>query len=106
MRLYLAILFALVALFVAASGVAAITRGWVLPMRLKQRPVRRVRLYGWGQLVGAFGLCWQVVFWTVLSDSEWGDNVGFVGFVLLPTGIILMAVSQHTGGNRQGTGMP
>ncbi|MFB6962281.1 hypothetical protein ACFCYB_36210 [Streptomyces sp. NPDC056309] len=101
MRLYLAILFVLVALLVTFSGVAAITRGWVPPWL--RSSVRRVRLYGLGQLVVAFGLCWYAAFWTVFSDSEWGD--GF-GFPLVATGSILMVVGRNTGRNRQGTGMP
>ncbi|MGI5138560.1 hypothetical protein [Streptomyces sp. CA-106110] len=71
--LYLAMSSALVALFIAASGVAAVTRGWVLPVNRSR--VRRIRLYGWGQLLIAFALCWHVVFGLVISGPgirEWG----------------------------------
>ncbi|MEU1692766.1 hypothetical protein ABZ590_14985 [Streptomyces hirsutus] len=104
MRLYLAIPSVVVALLIAASGVAAVTRGWVLPWN--RRSVRRVRLYGWGQLVMASGLCCQVVFGLVISGPrvrEWG---AMSGIVLLLTGCIVMMVSQYTGRNRQGSGMP
>ncbi|MGX4694787.1 hypothetical protein [Streptomyces sp. JNUCC 63] len=104
MRLYLATPLVLLALLIAASGIAAVTRGWVLPWN--RRSVRRVRLYGWGQLMLAFALCWQVVFGLVISGPdirEWGAASGIA---LLLTGIIVMIVSQHTGRNRQGTGTP
>ncbi|MER6151723.1 hypothetical protein ACWGPD_24560 [Streptomyces hirsutus] len=102
MLLYITILSVVVALLMAASGVAAITRGWVLPVN--RRPVHRVRLYGWGQLVAAFSLCWQVVFWVVISDigtRQWGT---LTGSGLLLAGLIAMMVSHRPGGNRQGSG--
>ncbi|MFE7232004.1 hypothetical protein ACWCRF_17940 [Streptomyces sp. NPDC002405] len=101
MKLYLAVPSVLVALLIAASGVAAVTRGWVLPWN--RRSVGRVRLYGWGQLVVAFGLCWQVVFGLVISwpgVQEWE-----AGIALMLIGFIVMAVGQYTGGNRQGSGV-
>ncbi|MFB6706463.1 hypothetical protein ACFCW6_17340 [Streptomyces sp. NPDC056333] len=104
MKFYLAIPVVLLALLFAASGVAAVTRGWVLPMN--RRHVRRPRLYGWGQLVAAFALCWQAVFGLVISDSDtrqWGNLTG--GAILL-AGLIVMMVGQLTGGNRQGSGTP
>lgn len=104
MKLYIAIPVVLLALLVAASGVAAVTRGWVLPTN--RRPVRRPRLYGWGQLVAAFALCWQMAFFWVISDidiRQWGT---LFGSALLLTGLILMMVSRRTGGNRQGSGPP
>ncbi|MFG2560584.1 hypothetical protein [Streptomyces sp. NPDC048496] len=113
MELYIAILVVipavLVALLLSASGVAAVTRGWVLPGN--RRPVHRPRLYGWGQLAGAFALWWQMVFWLVLNDPdtldpnirEWGT---LAGGALLLTGLTLMALSYRTGGNRQGNGTP
>ncbi|MCX4681754.1 hypothetical protein OG413_41875 [Streptomyces sp. NBC_01433] len=99
MRLYLAIPVVLLALLIAASGVAALTRGWVLPTN--RLPVRRPRLYGWGQLVVALALCWQVAFLLLLSDPDtrqWGT---LTGSVLLLTGLLVMMVSRRTGGHRQ-----
>jgi hypothetical protein len=104
MKLYLVIPVVLLALLGAASGVAGITRGWVLPTN--RRPVRRPRLYGWGQLVAAFGLCWQTVFVWVISDignRQWG---ALFGSALLLTGLILMMVSHRAGRNRQGSSTP
>ena len=56
----------LVAVLFAASGVAAITRGWV--PYWNRRYVRRARLHGWGQLAVALGLCCQVVFGLVIRE--------------------------------------
>ncbi|MEU2909833.1 hypothetical protein ACFYM3_10945 [Streptomyces massasporeus] len=92
------------ALLIAASGVAAVTQGWVLPWN--RRSVRRVCLYGWGQLVMAFGLCCQVLFGLVITGPGvrvWG---AMSGIALLLVGIIVMMVSQLPGGYRQGRGMP
>ncbi|MFD9036696.1 hypothetical protein ACFVZW_37030 [Streptomyces sp. NPDC059567] len=94
MTLYAAVPLVLIASLVAASGVAAVTRGWVLPMN--RRYVRAPRLYGWGQLVMAFAMCWQVVFGLVISDSatrQWGTLTG--GAILL-VGLFLMAAAQRT----------
>ncbi|MEU6017214.1 hypothetical protein ABZ826_25170 [Streptomyces sp. NPDC047515] len=109
MMLYLAIFDALLALFCAAAGVAAVARGWVVPVN--RRPVRRPRVYGWGLLVAAFALCWQPAYLLVLNDPDilgpgirgWGS---LPGSALLLTGIILMTLSRRTGGNRQGNGTP
>ncbi|MFE6553354.1 hypothetical protein ACFVHS_33860 [Streptomyces sp. NPDC057746] len=102
MELYFSGFYGLLALLVAASGVAALTRGWVFPLT---RPrVRRVRLYGWGQLVLALGLCWQVVFRLVINDPGTRQWVILSGGVLLLAGVIVMGVSQHTGRDRQSDG--
>ncbi|MFJ7496886.1 hypothetical protein ACIQZB_38235 [Streptomyces sp. NPDC097727] len=104
MKLYVAIPAVLLALLIAASGIAGITRGWVLPAN--RRPVHHPRLYGWGQLVAAFALCSQQVFFWVPSDPDtrqWGT---LSGSVLLLTGLILMMSSYRKGGNRQGSGTP
>ncbi|MGW3495942.1 hypothetical protein [Streptomyces sp. NPDC001020] len=102
MRLYLAIPSVLVGVSIAALGVAALTRGWVLP--LNRRSVRFIRLYGWGQLVTSFALCWQVVFGLVISNPGIRPLGTLFGSGLLLTGIIMMAVSQCVGRNRQGSG--
>ncbi|MFD9480492.1 MULTISPECIES: hypothetical protein [Streptomyces] len=102
MQLYLIAPLVLVALLIAASGVAAVTRGWVLPMN--RRHIRSPRLYGSGQLVTAFALCWQVVFGLVISDSDtrlWG---ALTGGVMLVGGFVVMLAGQFTGGGRQGSG--
>ncbi|MER5215443.1 hypothetical protein ABT063_34110 [Streptomyces sp. NPDC002838] len=104
MRLYLGIPVVLLALLIAASSVAAITRGWVLPTNRK--PVRRPQLYGWGQLVIAVALCCQAVFGLMTNDldaRQWGT---LTGSVLMVTGIVVIAVSQRTAGQQQGSSAP
>ncbi|MFE5106947.1 hypothetical protein [Streptomyces sp. NPDC056663] len=103
MKLYVAIPLVLLALFIATSGVAGTTRGWVLPTN--RRPVHRPRLYGWGQLVAAFALGWQQVCFWLLSDPDtrqWGSLNGGV----LLTGLIVMMASHRAGGNQQDSGTP
>ncbi|MFF4826483.1 hypothetical protein ACFY20_26320 [Streptomyces sp. NPDC001312] len=114
MWLFFAIPMAVYGSLFAVSGVLGITRGWVfLNVRGRVtygRRVRRVRLYGWGQLVVAFGLCWQAVFGWVPSDPDtlelefrpWGIASGMA---VVLTGLIVMLVSQYAGRNRQGGGM-
>ncbi|WP_314245147.1 hypothetical protein [Streptomyces sp. DSM 40907] len=104
MKLYLVAPLVLIALLIAASGVAAVTRGWVLPVN--RRHIRNPRLYGSGQLVTAFALCWQVVFGLVISDSDtrlWG---ALTGGAILVAGFAVMLAGQFTGGSRQGSGAP
>lgn len=100
--LYLAIPLVLLALLIAASGVAAVTRGWVLPTNRKA--VHRPRLYGWGQLTVAFALCCQALFGLLISapgTRQWGT---LTGSALLLAGLIVMMVSQRKGGHRRGSG--
>ncbi|MFE3902475.1 hypothetical protein ACFXPY_19665 [Streptomyces sp. NPDC059153] len=104
MKLYVVIPVVLMALLFAASGVAGITRGWVLPTN--RRPVHHPRLYGWGQLMAAFALCSQQVFFWVPSDPDTRQWGALSGSALLLTGLIVMVVSYRTGGNRQGSGTP
>lgn len=104
MRLYLGIPVVLLALLIAASGTAAITRGWVLPTNRKH--VSRPKLYGWGQLVIAIALCCQAVFGLMTNDldtRQWGT---LTGSVLMVTGIVVLAVSQRTAGRQQGSSAP
>ncbi|WP_445524742.1 hypothetical protein [Streptomyces cyslabdanicus] len=117
MKLFFAIPVVLWASIFAVSGVLGITRGWVIPMKLgglviptNQRRVRRVRLYAWGQLVVASGLCWQLLFGWMLSAPD-TLNLDFrqwwalSGTALSLVGFIVMAVSQRAGRDRQGVGM-
>ncbi|MFB7110233.1 hypothetical protein [Streptomyces sp. NPDC056291] len=102
MRLYFDLFYGLTVLLIAASGVAAVTRGWVPPW--DRRRVRRVRLFGWGQLVMAFALCWPVVFGLVISAPGIRQWWTLSGNGILLTGILLTSVSLRAGRNRQGTG--
>ncbi|MBB1247255.1 hypothetical protein GL263_27470 [Streptomyces durbertensis] len=93
MNLYLAIPVLLMASLIAASGIAAITRGWVLPWN--RRTVRRPRLHGIGQSVIAVSLCWHLAF-GLLRDgsnaSEWGV---LTGSALLVAGALVMLASTR-----------
>ncbi|MEV6330639.1 hypothetical protein [Streptomyces sp. NPDC051909] len=100
MKLYLAIPIVLAALLFTASGLAAVTRGWVLPMN--RRHVRNTRVYGWGQLVVAFAFCWQVVFGLVISSSGARASGTVIGGVLLLAGLVTMLVGQLADGARKG----
>lgn len=104
MKPYLAVPLVLIALLVAASGTAALTRGWLLPT--SRRHVRSPRVYGWGQLVLAFALLWQTVFGFVVGDPgarAWGT---LIGSVLLLAGILVMMAGQLAGGRRKGDATP
>ncbi|MFF2852476.1 hypothetical protein ACFVT5_40180 [Streptomyces sp. NPDC058001] len=93
MKLYLALALVLFASLVFASGVAAVTRGWVLPVN--RRTIHRPRLHGWGQLLIAFALCCQAVFGLMISDiptRQWGT---LTGSALLLTGLLIMGLSQR-----------
>ncbi|MFJ9821374.1 hypothetical protein ACIRU3_40195 [Streptomyces sp. NPDC101151] len=104
MKLYLAVPLVLVALLIAASGVAAITRGWVLPMN--RRHIRAPRMYGWGQLVVAFALCWQLAFGLMVSDSGVRPTGTLIGGAILLAGLVVMMVGQLGGGKQKGGGTP
>ncbi|WP_406840007.1 hypothetical protein ACICHK_34710 [Streptomyces sp. AHU1] len=66
MLVYFAIPVALAALVTAGGGIAALTRGWVLP---RVRPViERPRVYGWGVLLLALGMCLLAVSMMVFTD--------------------------------------
>ncbi|MDQ0578489.1 hypothetical protein [Streptomyces rishiriensis] len=104
MKLYLAAPLVLVALLIAVSGVAAVTRGWVLPMN--RRHIRAPRIYGWGQLVLAFALCWQLVFGLLISDSGVRPLGTLIGAVIILAGLLVMMVGQLGGGERNGGGTP
>ncbi|MFE9565935.1 hypothetical protein ACFYM0_33055 [Streptomyces sp. NPDC006487] len=104
MKLYLATPIVLVALLIATSGMAAVTRGWVLPMN--RRHVRSPRLYGLGQLVAALALGWQVLFGLVIDDAgtrHWGT---LTGGAMMVVGLIVMMVGQLAGGGREDRGAP
>lgn len=93
MNPYLSISLLLIASLIAAAGIAAVTRGWVLPRN--QRYVRNPRLYGWGQLTAAFALCWQLVLGMLSSDPEtrmWGN---LTGSVMVLAGFIIMGSSTR-----------
>ncbi len=98
-RLYLGVSVILLALLFAASGVAALTRGWVLPTSRKH--VTRPRLYGWGQVAIAIALCCQATFGLMaigFGSRQWGT---LAGSVLMVTGVLVIAMSHRSAGRRQ-----
>ncbi|WP_457033742.1 hypothetical protein [Kitasatospora sp. P5_F3] len=93
MKLYIAIPILAFSLFFTVCGIAAITRGWVLPM--SRRYVRNARLHGWGQLLMALALIWQVLVRLAGGDTgplPWGL---ITGGALQLAGLILLFVSQR-----------
>lgn len=102
MKLYLAASVVVIALLIAASGISAVTRGWVLPMN--RRHVRSPRLYGAGQLVAALALCWQVVFGLVIDDAGTRLFGTLTGGAILVVGLIVMLVGQLARGRRERSG--
>ncbi|MFD6495828.1 hypothetical protein [Streptomyces sp. NPDC060188] len=102
MRLYLVIPSVLLALLLVVSGVAAVTRGWVLPWN--RRRVRAPRVCGWGQLVVAVALCWQAAFGLVIGDSDVRPVGTLIGSGILLSGIIVMLVSQFVGAGQRARG--
>ncbi|MBQ0828754.1 hypothetical protein [Streptomyces tagetis] len=109
MTVYAGVMGALVALLIGVSGVAALTRGWLLPVN--RRSVRRVRLHGWGQLVMALGLGWNAACALTLDRlaaydglmREWGT---FGGIALILGGLVLVMLSQLPRRERRGGGTP
>ncbi|MFD0434931.1 hypothetical protein ACWEGX_11335 [Streptomyces chartreusis] len=104
MNPYIAIPLALVTLLIAASGVAAVTHAWMLPWN--RRRVRSPRVHGWGQLVLAFALGWQLICGTLISDSGTRATGTLIGSGLLLAGLIVMMVGQLAGRGRTSNGTP
>ncbi|MFE0728235.1 hypothetical protein ACFW2X_08305 [Streptomyces antibioticus] len=92
MKLYIITAIVLLASLFAASGIAALTRGWVLPWN--RRHVHRPRLHGAGQLVTAFALCWQLVFGFLVDTSAIRQAGTLTGSALLLTGVLMLAADQ------------
>lgn len=101
---YIAIPLALVTLLIAASGVAAVTHAWMLPWN--RRRVRSPGVHGWGQLVLAFALGWQLICGTLISDSGTRATGTLIGSGLLLAGLIVMMVGQLAGRGRTSDGTP
>ncbi|MEU7428085.1 hypothetical protein [Streptomyces sp. NPDC040750] len=73
---------------------------------MNRRRVRAPRIHGWGQLVVAFALCWQLIFGLMISDSGARPFGTVIGAAILVAGLIVMMVGQLVGGNRKGGGTP
>ncbi|MGW1542731.1 hypothetical protein ACWCPM_21265 [Streptomyces sp. NPDC002309] len=92
MELYLAVPFGTLGLFIAASGVATVARGWMLPMH--RRYVRRPRLFGWGQLVLSFAMFWQAAVVLVIGTANRGWWA-LAGNALIFVSIAMIGLSQR-----------
>ncbi|MER5866200.1 hypothetical protein [Kitasatospora sp. NPDC002040] len=93
MKLYIAIPLLVLAMLFAAAGIAAVTRGWVVPT--SRRWVRNPRRYGWGVLLLAAALLWQILYNLAGGDTgplPWGI---ITGGVLQVTGLLIMFASQR-----------
>ncbi|MFD7879790.1 hypothetical protein ACFV5G_37880 [Streptomyces sp. NPDC059766] len=82
---------ALLGLVVAAAGTAGITRGWV-PAR-ERLSIQRPRLYGWGLMAAAFGLCSMAADGVVFTDS------GIVTVAALVFGAQVLRASRRPAGD-------
>ncbi|MFE3628369.1 hypothetical protein [Streptomyces goshikiensis] len=89
---YLAIPIGVMALLLAASGVAALSRGWLLP--LQRRYVVRVRLFGWAQLLISAALGVQLV-GNLVVDPPYSSAVTMPGVVVLFLGLVLITRAQR-----------
>lgn len=100
MDYYVGIPLVALGLLVGASGIAAITRGWVLPMNRGR--VHRVRLYGWGQTLMSVSLLTQGTFMLLMGGtSRVLPSFYPIWSLALLAGLVLMGVSQRTGGPRR-----
>ncbi|MFE2283195.1 hypothetical protein ACFXDJ_03335 [Streptomyces sp. NPDC059443] len=97
--LYISVLIGAVALLLAASGVAVLTRGWMLPWQ--RRHIVRPRLFGWAQLLVAVALGVQLV-GLLTVDSHYRFAVAMPGVVGLLLGLVLSTRAQHPPRTRQG----
>ncbi|GAB7108950.1 hypothetical protein JCM4814A_72640 [Streptomyces phaeofaciens JCM 4814] len=100
MKIILTVPLLLLAALFAASGVAAITRSWVLPRN--RRHVRNFRVYGGGQLMVAFALACQAVFGLLIDDIDLRQVGTLTGSVLLVAGLFVMMAGQLRGRQREG----
>lgn len=50
--------------------------------------------YGWGQLVVAFALCWQMAFGLLISDADARPSATLIGSAILLAGLTLLTRFQ------------
>ncbi|WP_327360936.1 MULTISPECIES: hypothetical protein [unclassified Streptomyces] len=90
--LYLAVPIGVVALLLAVSGVATLSRGWLLPWQ--RRHIVRPRLFGWAQLLIAAALGVELVGLLVV-DSGYRSVVTMPGVVGLLFALVLSTRAQR-----------
>ncbi|MGZ9934877.1 hypothetical protein ACXNSR_33950 [Streptomyces sp. NC-S4] len=97
--LYVAVPIGVVALLLAASGVAALSRGWLLPWQ--RRHIVRLRLFGWAQLLIAAALGSQVI-GLLAVDPVYRSVATMPGVVAVLLGLVLITRAQRPPRTRQG----
>ena len=97
--LYFAVPIGVMALLLAASGVATLSRGWLLPWQ--RRHIVRPRLFGWAQLLIAAALGVQLVGLLVV-DSAYRSAVTMPGVVGLLFALVLSTRAQRPPRTRRG----
>ncbi|MFB0629125.1 hypothetical protein [Streptomyces sp. AB3(2024)] len=90
--LYVAIPIGVMALLLAASGVATLSRGWLLPWQ--RRYIVRPRLLGWAQLLVAAALGVQLTGLLVV-DPVYRPVVTMPGCAALLFGLVLTTRAQR-----------
>jgi hypothetical protein len=93
MALYLGIPLGLMALLVAVSGVAALCRGWLLPMQ--RQYIVRPHLFGWAQLAIALALVIQVAGAVLVKADGLRSGVTMSGAAVLLGGVLLIVQAQR-----------
>ncbi|MFI8266361.1 hypothetical protein [Streptomyces sp. NPDC085665] len=90
--LYLAVPIGVVALLLALSGVATLSRGWLFPWQ--RRHIVRPRLFGWAQLLIAATLGVELV-GLLAVDSAYRSVVTMPGVVVLLFAMVLITRAQR-----------
>ncbi|AKL64345.1 hypothetical protein [Streptomyces sp. Mg1] len=92
-------LIAVTALLLAGSGIATLSRGWLLPWQ--RRHIVRVRLFGWAQLLIAIALGTQLI-GLLAVDSVYRTVFTMPGTVMLLFALVLITRAQRPRGTGQG----
>ncbi|MFF3618434.1 hypothetical protein [Streptomyces sp. NPDC002467] len=90
--MYLAVPIGVVALLIAGSGGATLSRGWLFPWQ--RRHIVRPRLFGWAQLIIAAALGVELVGLLVV-DSAYRSVVTMPGVVGLLFAMVLITRAQR-----------
>ncbi|MFF4487246.1 hypothetical protein ACFY0F_12240 [Streptomyces sp. NPDC001544] len=93
MHIYLVVAAALAVGLLAAAGIAAVARDWVVPWGRGR--IVRPRLWGYGALLGAVGTA-LFLFLGPLADAE-PRPLPVVGQLMLMAGLLLQYLAQRPG---------
>lgn len=97
--LYVLVPIGVIALLLAASGVAALGRGWLLTWQ--RRHIVRLRLFGWVRLLIAAALGSQVIGLPAV-DPVYRSVVTVPGVEVVLLGLVLITRAQRPPCTRQG----